>query len=302
MSLSYEHCTLCPRACGVNRLAGQVGRCGMTAELSVARASLHMWEEPPLSGKRGSGTVFFSGCPLGCVYCQNRDIATGKKGHLITEKQLVRTFFALVDAGAHNINLVTGTHFLPSIVRSVSEAKKQGGSVPFVWNTSGYETTEAVRALRDTVDIYLSDFRYFSSETAKTYSTAPDYPAAAKAALDAMVAQTGAPVYDGEGMMKRGVIVRLLLLPGHLIEAKRILHDLHRRYGGQICLSLMSQYTPMPHMPPPLNRRVSEAEYRSFVAEAERLGVTQAFTQEMQAAAESFIPPFDDPGLLCLDE
>lgn len=301
MQPTYDPCRLCPRACGAHRLSGKAGLCGASSDIRVARASLHLWEEPPISGTNGSGTVFFSGCPLGCVYCQNRDIALGKRGHSVTLPQLVRTYRALAAAGAHNLNLVTATQYLPDVIRSVSEAKRQGVLLPVVWNTSGYETVESVKALSGTVDIWLTDFRYFSPGTAAAYSHAPDYPEAARAALRQMYAQTGAPVFGDSGLMKKGVIVRLLLLPGHLIEAKRILHELWERYGDGICLSLMSQYTPMPGMQPPLDRRVGEAEYRSFVAEAERLGITRAFTQEREAAADSFIPPFDDPGLLCLD-
>lgn len=301
MALSCDPCRLCPRACGAHRLSGQTGYCGAARDIRVARASLHLWEEPPLSGTGGSGTVFFSGCPLGCVYCQNRDIALAEKGHTVTVSGLVRTYQALAAAGAHNLNLVTATQYIPDVIRSVSEAKKQGVLLPVVWNTSGYETVDAVKALSDTVDIWLTDFRYFSPKTATEYSHAPDYPEVARAALRQMFARTGEPSFDENGLMKKGIIVRLLLLPGHLIEAKRILRELRAEYGDGICLSLMSQYTPMPGMRPPLDRRVGEAEYRSFVAEAERLGITRAFTQKREAAVESFVPPFDDPGLLCLD-
>ncbi|MBP5209796.1 MAG: radical SAM protein [Clostridia bacterium] len=303
MTPTYDGCTLCPRACGVDRTAGGRGACGQSATLRVARASLHRWEEPPLSGTRGSGTVFFSGCPLRCLYCQNAAISHGGAGVPVTVEQLTETYLRLADAGAHNINLVTATHFLPDVLRSVREAKKRGVALPFVWNTSGYETVETVRTLveTDTVQIFLTDFRYTRADTAAALSAAPDYPAVARAALREMVQGVGAPVFDDRGLMRRGVIVRLLLLPGHLLEAKQALRELWRAYGDAVCLSLMSQYTPRPDLPAPLDRRVTEAEYRSFVCEAQTLGVTCAYTQEREAAAESYIPPFFDTGLLVCD-
>lgn len=290
--MPYQNCHLCPHACSVNRAEGQIGRCSMTAHLRVARVSLHLWEEPPISGKNGSGTVFFSGCPLSCVYCQNRVISHGGKGEYYTENQLVSAFFSLKDQSAHNINLVTATHFLPTVISALKTAKSQGLDLPIVYNTSGYETVDSLRLLEGLVDIYLTDLRYMRSDTAQAYSSAPDYPEVAKSAIAEMVRQAGKPIFDSEGIMQKGVIVRLLLLPSHLIEAKMALRYLWRTYHSDIYFSLMSQYTPISGMQPPLDRPVTEAEYRSFLSEAVSLGITQAFTQDHASANTAFIPSF----------
>ena len=290
--MTYQCCTLCPHACGVNRGAGQLGRCKMPSTLKVARVGLHLWEEPPISGQRGSGTVFFSGCPLSCIYCQNYVISHGGKGEFFTKEQLVDAFLSLQSQGAHNINLVTATHFLPTVISALQTAKSQGLDLPIVYNTSGYETEDSLKALDGLVDIYLTDLRYVKSDTAKALSHAPNYPEVAKKALSEMFRQVGQPTFDREGIMKKGVIVRLLLLPGHLIEAKMALRYLYCTYGDSIYLSLMSQYTPIPGMPAPLDRPVSEAEYRSFLLEASRLGIENAFVQELSSSGATFIPPF----------
>ena len=292
----YRHCTLCPRACGVDRTSGKAGVCHIDATCLVAHSMLHAWEEPCLSGTRGSGTVFFSGCPLGCVYCQNHAISRGRVGKPYTQSELAALFLSLEAQGAHNVNLVTAQHFLPHVCEVISRAKEKGLSVPIVYNTSGYESVESLKMLTGLVDIYLTDFRYLRADTAKKYSSAPDYPTVSERALAEMVAQTGAPVFDGEGMMTRGTLVRLLLLPSHLIEAKQILRRVYTAYGDRVYISLMSQYTPTAEAAahaPALGRRVSAREYASFVAYARTLGVTQAFVQEGSAASESFIPDFN---------
>ena len=290
--MTYRSCNLCPHACGVDREAGQLGRCKMPHTPKVARVSLHLWEEPPISGKNGSGTVFFSGCPLSCIYCQNHVISHGGKGEYFTATQLSEAFLSLQSEGAHNINLVTATHFLPTVIFALKTAKSKGLSIPVVYNTSGYETQASLKALEGLVDIYLTDLRYIKSDTAKALSHAPDYPEVAKKAIAEMFRQTGTPVFTSEGMMQKGVIARLLLLPGHLIEAKMALRYLYSTYGNGIYLSLMSQYTPIPGMPAPLDRPVSEAEYRSFLSLATRLGITQAFIQDQASATTAYIPPF----------
>lgn len=286
---------LCPRMCGADRLHGAYGACHAGWLPRVAHTMLHMWEEPCISGKNGSGTVFFSGCPLGCVYCQNYKISRGYNGAEYDPASLSKLFLRLQAQGAHNINLVTATHFLPHVVSAVKLSRDGGLSVPVVYNTSGYERTEAVLRLRGTVDVYLTDFKYASSKTAAAYSFAPDYPDVASLALAEMVKAVGVPRFDADGMMIRGVIVRLLLLPGHLVEAKRILRTLYTEYGDQIYISLMSQYTPTGEgraVSPRLGRRVSAYEYASLVRYAENLGLTQAYIQEGGAAEESFIPDF----------
>ena len=292
---SYKACRLCPRACGVDRTAGKTGVCHMGADPLVAHSMLHMWEEPCLSGRRGSGTVFFSGCPLGCVYCQNAKISRGGVGKKQDAASLASLFLSLAERGAHNINLVTATHFAPHAVAAVAQARAAGLSIPIVWNTSGYESAETLKMLEGTVDIYLTDFRYLKETTAQKYSSAANYPSVCENALAEMVRQTGAPVVDKEGLMRRGTIVRQLLLPTHLIEAKLILRKLFLTYGNDIYISLMSQYTPMQECAsayPELASTVSPSEYASLVEYACSLGVTQAYIQEGGAASESFIPPF----------
>ncbi len=259
-----------------------------------------MWEEPCISGTRGSGAVFFSGCPLRCVYCQNRDIAEAKRGIDITEERLTDIFFELEEKGAANINLVTPTHYTPQIIQAATKARERGLRLPFVYNCSGYEKAETLKMLEGVIDIYLTDFKYMDEEVARRYSHAPDYPEAAKAALREMVRQTGAPRFDEEGMMTRGVIVRHLLLPNHLKNAKAVVQYVYETYGDSLYLSLMNQYTPLPGMEqwPELNRRVTRREYERLLDYALSLGVEQAFIQEGETASESFIPPFDCEGVL----
>lgn len=295
--MTYEACDLCPRACGVDRTRGERGACRMTSRLVLARAALHHWEEPCISGTAGSGTVFFSGCPLGCVYCQNHEIADGSHGLTVDDGRLEEIFFELRDVGAHNINLVTPTHFAPTVAKAIRRARDAGFALPFVCNTSGYESTETLRALDGLIDIYLTDLRYARPATAAAYSHAPDYPAVARAALAEMVRQTGAATFDERGLMTRGTIVRILLLPGHLPDAKLSLLHLAKHYRDTVWVSLMQQYTPPPDMPAPLDRRVTREAYDALVRYAETLGFEHAYTQEREAASESFIPPFDLSGV-----
>ncbi len=270
----------------------------MSSELYVARAALHYWEEPIISGTRGSGTVFFSGCSLGCVYCQNKEISRGASGIKISVERLKDIFLELSDAGAHNINLVTPTHYIPSIIEAVSLAKREGLSLPIVYNTSSYETVESIERLKDTVDVWLPDLKYYRSSTAERYSCAADLPEVSRLAIDKMVELAGEPVLDADGMLLRGVVVRILLLPSHVAEAKLNLKYLYEKYGDKIYVSLMSQYTPSDDMEAPLNRRVTVSEYRELVEYARDLGISRAFVQERDSAEESYIPPFDNSGVL----
>lgn len=293
-------CTICPRKCHVNRQAGQVGFCGQTAELAAARAALHYWEEPCISGSTGSGAIFFSGCNLQCVFCQNHDIAMGKNGKIISSRRLTEIMLELQDKGAANINLVTGTHFIPQIALALSSAKALGLTIPVVYNTSGYEEPSSLRLLEGLVDIYLPDLKYFSSGLSADYSHAADYFLQASAAIAEMFRQTGSPVMDPDtGLMQRGVIVRHLLLPGETKDSKKILRYLHEAYGNDIYVSIMNQYTPLEQVAqiPALNRKVTEAEYSRVLVFAERLGIEQGFCQEGETASESFIPAFDGEGL-----
>lgn len=284
-------CTLCPRRCGIDR-SKQAGYCGERDTLRIARAAPHFWEEPPISGTRGSGTVFFSGCGLRCVYCQNHEIAISHIGYDITQDALAETFLRLQAEGVHNINLVTGSHFVPQIIPVIETARVRGLCIPIVWNSSGYELPDTLHMLDGMVDIYLPDFKYISSEIAAAYSHAPDYPDVARAALAEMVRQCGKQVFDADGMLRRGVQVRHLVLPGAAQESRKILYYLHQTYGDTIGISIMNQYTPMPQCRehPLLSRHVTEREYALVTRYAEQIGIENAFTQEGGAAAESFIP------------
>ena len=294
-----KDCHLCPRNCGVDRLAGQKGFCGVDAGIMVARAALHMWEEPCISGKEGSGAVFFSGCSLGCVFCQNRTISKGQSGKVITVERLAELFLDLQGQKANNINLVTAGHFLPQVREALILAKEQGLTIPVVYNSSGYEKAEMLRYLDGLVDIYLPDLKYLEADLAGKYSHAKDYPEVAMKALEEMVRQVGMPEFDERGMMKKGVIVRHLLLPGHVRNSKKVLEYLYGTYGDQIYISLMNQYTPMPAMKddPQLSRNVTDREYDRLLDHAISFGVTNCFIQEGETAKESFIPEFNGEGI-----
>lgn len=280
---------------------GQKGYCGADDRMVVARAALHMWEEPCISGNCGSGTVFFSGCSLKCIYCQNYDIAHMERGKEVTISELSSLFLSLQEQGAANINLVTPDHYVPQICEAVSLARGKGLILPVVYNGSGYEKKEVIEALSQIVDIYLTDFKYMDSELAKRLSAAPDYPEVAKEALAAMVESTGEPVFDVHGMMQKGVIVRHLLLPGHKKNAREVIRYIHDTYGERVYLSLMNQYTPFERLKDrtgceELCRKVTKREYESVVDYALSLGINNAFIQEGDTAKESFIPSWDVDG------
>ena len=302
---SYAPCTLCPRACHADRTEGQKGRCHVDAQIRVARAALHMWEEPCLSGRSGSGAVFFSGCALGCIFCQNREIASGKAGLVISEARLAEIFLELQEKGANNINLVTAGHYVPQVVRALACAKSQGLRIPIVYNSSGYEKAETLRQLEGLIDIYLPDLKYLTPELAAAYSHAPDYPQYAMEAIAEMVRQQPQAEFmpedrtEASPIMRRGVIVRHLLLPGHVREAKKVVSYLHETYGDQIYISMMNQYTPMSEKfaDPNLNRRVTKREYERLLDYAAEIGVENGFYQEGATADESFIPKFDYEGV-----
>ncbi len=291
-------CTLCPRNCGVDRNFKK-GYCSVPYDIYVARAALHFWEEPCISGIEGSGTVFFSGCTLKCVYCQNHDIALHSFGKEITPNRLAEIFLELQGKNANNINLVTPTHYADQIIYAVEKAKEMGLCIPVVYNTSGYEKEETLIKLKDTVDIFMPDFKYWLSDTAKKYSNAPDYPEAAKKAIDVMTRLQPELVFDQRGMLLKGVIVRHLLLPGHVYEAKRIIEYIYKTYSDRVIISLMSQYTPQKCMDafPELCRRVRKKEYESLTDYAIELGANNVYVQEGSSADESFIPPFTLEGV-----
>lgn len=295
----YENCLLCPRKCGINRRTGQTGVCGVSSEIKVARAALHYWEEPCISGKRGSGAVFFSGCSLHCVFCQNREISDGKEGKVISKARLSDIFIELADKGANNINLVTPGQYIPDIVWAVNDAKSRGMKLPIIYNTSGYENVTELKLLEGIVDVYLPDFKYMDSTLSARYSRAKDYPSVAKQALSEMVRQQPDVVIDdATGLIQKGVIVRQLLLPGHVNDAKAVLKYLYDTYHDHVYISMMSQFTPIALKDyPEINRTVTRREYERLVDYALEIGITNAFIQEGDVAKDSFIPAFDCEGV-----
>lgn len=305
-------CNLCPRNCGADRTNGTRGFCGQDETLKIARAALHYWEEPCISGTAGSGTVFFSGCALHCVFCQNRNIANGTAGECVSAERLTEIFLELQEKGANNINLVTPGHFVPQIITALTAAKAQGLTLPVIYNTGSYEKTETLHRLEGLIDIYLPDFKYMDAALSAKYSHAPDYSQVAKAAVAEMVRQTGEPVFAGEPapededpieagrLLQRGTIVRHLLLPGQKEDSKAVLRYLHETYGNSVYISIMNQFTPLAGLEkyPELNRRVTQEEYEEVVDYAISLGIERGFIQEGETAEESFIPAFDGEGVL----
>lgn len=324
MNLHTSPCNLCPRECGADRDAGEKGYCRADSSIYVARAALHYWEEPCISGKGGSGTVFFSGCNLRCVYCQNHEIASGGAGKPVTVERLAEIFLELQDKGAENINLVTPDHYVTAVAEAVRQAKEQGLFLPIVYNGSGYEKPEAIRSLAGIVDVFLTDFKYMDASLAEKFSHAPDYPERAKRALHEMVyiiqngpfdmdthghtvyitSNSGRPAlcFDDNGMLRRGVIVRHLLLPGHKKNAKDVIRYVYETYGDSVILSIMNQYTPVSGITErtdckELYRKVTRREYEAVVEYAIGLGVKNALIQEGDTAKESFVPAFDGEGV-----
>ena len=294
-----ENCTLCPRECKVNRLEGMRGYCGMDSRIRAARAALHMWEEPCISGKKGSGAVFFSGCGLRCCFCQNRDIAIGDSGKEITVQRLADIFLELEQKGAANLNLVTGAHYVPQIISALEIAKEKGFGLPVVYNSSGYEKVETLRMLDGYVDVYLPDMKYADGRLAASFSHAEDYPRRAGAAIAEMVRQTGACQFEQEGYIRKGTIVRHLILPGHTKNSLAVLEYLHKTYGNDIFISVMNQYTPVwkQEKYQELNRKVTRREYEKVLNCAIKLGIENGYFQEGETAKESFIPKFDYEGV-----
>lgn len=309
----YDQCKLCPRECDVARSQGQKGICGVTDRLRIARAALHFWEEPCISGTKGSGAVFFGGCALHCVFCQNEPIAQGNVGKEVTVENLTEIFLELQEQGANNINLVTPGQYVPHIISAVEAARVQGMTLPVIYNTGGYEKVDTLKMLEGIVDVYLPDFKYMDETLSLQFSKVPDYARVAKAAVAEMVRQQPKCVFGWEetgqnrmeepseacegALIRQGVMVRQLLLPGHRKDAERIVRYLYETYGNQIYLSMMNQYTPLfnerARKFPELSRTVTRREYERLIDYALDLGVEQAFIQEGETAKESFIPDFN---------
>ena len=293
--LSYTHCTLCPRRCGVDRTRGQLGFCKMPGQVHAARAGVHYWEEPVISGSFGSGAVFFSGCTLKCAFCQNYDISQENFGKPMTSAELRAAFERLIDEGVQNINLVTPTHFLPDVLPAL-EPKLP---VPVVYNCGGYESVETLRQLEGKIDVYLPDFKYSDNALAKKLSSAPDYFETASAAILEMYRQVGKPVIEGDEM-KRGVLVRHLVLPGCVDNSLGVLDWVAEHFrSGDILFSLMSQYVPMGRAVemPPFDRRITELEYDSVLSYMMLLGIEDGYTQDFSSSERGYTPSFDLTGL-----
>ena len=294
--LNYRNCTLCPRQCGVDRAAGQRGFCRMPAELRAAKAMLHYGEEPPISGSFGTGAVFFSGCTLRCVFCQNGEISAGGKGVPLDAKRLREIFERLIDEGAQSIDLVTPTHFLPDILPALTPKLP----VPVVYNCGGYERVETLRALEGRVDVWLPDMKYSDPGLARVLSAAPDYVEVAKAAISEMYRQTGPCVIE-DGLLRRGVLIRHLILPGQVDNSIGVLEWIAKTFPkGAVLVSLMSQYVPMGPAAkvPPFDRRITREEYDTVLSWMYLLGLDAGFLQGPEAASLEYVPEFDGTGIL----
>lgn len=292
-------CNLCPRGCNVNRNNNELGFCKVGKDLIVARAALHFWEEPIISGDKGSGTVFFSGCNLKCVFCQNYQISTNNFGKKITIKRLSEIFLELQTQGAHNINLVTPTPFVPQIIEALKIAKNNGLIIPIVYNSSGYESIDTIKLLNGYIDIYLPDFKYFNNAHALKYSKCPNYFEYASTSLEEMIKQVGRPQFNKEGLLIKGVIVRHMMLPNLLEESKKIIHYLVDKYNNDIFISIMNQYTPTNNLDKycEINKIVDKNDYEKLINYAIDIGIKNGFMQEDETQKTSFIPEFDTTGV-----
>ena len=295
----YKNCSICPRNCRIDRTNGQIGYCQSGHEIKAALASVHMWEEPPISGSCGSGTIFFSGCNLRCVFCQNYTISSENSGKTISTERLSQIMLEQQARGVHNINLVTATHFIPSIVKAVQKAKNNGLKIPIVYNTGGYEKVESIKMLEGTVDIYLPDIKYFSSELSLKYSGASDYFSYASEAVLEMYRQTGNNIYDDNGIMKSGVIIRHMIMPSHKEDSYKVLDWIRDNIGTEACVSLLSQYTPAYNAEKykEINRKLMSLEYTRVIEHFFDIGLKNGFMQEKSSAESKYTPIFDLSGL-----
>ena len=293
-----DGCNLCPRNCNVNRNNNEIGYCGASNQMVIAKAYLHMWEEPCISGSVGSGTIFFSYCNLRCIFCQNYDISTLHKGNIVSINRLKEICLELQEKGALNINLVTPTHYVPLIVEALKLAKKEGLTIPIIYNTSSYENISTIKQLEGIVDVYLPDLKYYNDEYGIKYSNCNNYFKYASIAIEEMYKQVGKCVFDNNGIIKKGVIVRHLMLPDNIEDSKNIINYLYDKYKDNIYISIMNQYTPLRKLEyDNLNRKVSKDEYDDLIDYAYDLGIRNAYIQEGETQKESFIPDFDNEGI-----
>lgn len=296
---TLENCRLCPRNCGINRLHDETGYCGAAGTIKIARAALHHWEEPCISGNSGSGTVFFSHCNLKCIYCQNHNISQCGFGMEVSIERLSEIFLELQSQGALNINLVTPTHFVPQIIDALKLSKEKGLTLPVIYNSSGYENVETIKSLSGYIDVYLPDIKYFDDKYAVKYSNAPGYFGFAKEAIKEMVRQVGEVTFNENGIIEKGVIIRHLMLPGLLFDSKKIIDFIFSEFKNSVYISIMNQYTPIHKVKdfPSLNKTLNPLHYESLINYALSLGVKNGFIQEEETCSESFIPPFDLTGV-----
>lgn len=293
----YKKCTLCPRMCKVNRYK-ELGFCKCNNKIKVSLAKLFFYEEPPISGMNGSGTIFFSGCNLKCCFCQNMEISRFNKGKIITIKRLAEIMIELQEKQAHNINLVTPTMYIPSIIKAIKKAKKNGLNIPIIYNSSGYERVDAIKLLVGLIDVYLPDFKYFENKLSSKYSGANNYVENAKLVIDEMVKQTGPCIFDKNGLIKKGTIIRHLMLPNLSEDTKKILDYLYNNYHDDIYISIMNQYTPNKYVKfNELKNPIKKNDYEEIIDYAIDLGITNAFCQMEETVSESFVPEFNFEGI-----
>lgn len=296
---SLKSCRLCPRNCGANRLQGELGFCRAGMDVRIAKVCLHEWEEPCISGSRGSGTVFFSNCNLRCVFCQNHWISEESFGKDVSIERLSEIFLEQQARGAHNVNLVTPTHYVPQIIEAVKLAKAKGLKLPILYNTNSYENVETIRSLEGIVDVYLADLKYFSDSYAIKYSGAKDYFLHASKAIAEMFRQVGEPVFDSEALLQRGLIIRHLMLPGLLFDTKKVLDHIMETYGDSVYVSIMNQYTPMHRAAqyPEINKKLNKRHYESIIQYCLDSGIHNAFIQDTGTATEDYVPDFNLSGV-----
>lgn len=294
-----ENCKLCPRNCGVNRLKNEIGFCRSGRDIKIARVSLHAWEEPCISGTRGSGTIFFSNCNLNCVFCQNHEISQQNTGKNISVERLSEIFIEQQNRGANNINLVTPTHYVPQIIEAIKISKESGLNIPILYNSNGYENVETIKLLEGYIDIYLPDLKYMNEKYALKYSKIKNYFKFASKAIEEMVRQCPDPLFNKEGIITKGVIIRHLMLPGLLFDSKKIIDYIHSTFGDSVYISIMNQYTPMFNSKnyPEINRPLNKKHYDSLVDYSLNLGIKNGFIQEEGTVKESFVPHFDLRGV-----
>ena len=299
MMKTLESCNLCPRNCGVNRLNGKLGFCGASENIKLARVSLHHYEEPCISGQNGSGTVFFSNCSLRCVFCQNHQISQEGLGTEVTIEKLAKIFLELQNNNAHNINLVTPTHYVPQIISAINLSRELGLTLPIIYNSSGYENLETIKMLRGYIDVYVPDLKYFQSKYAVKYSNAKDYFYYAKIAIEEMFSQVPITKFNDAGLITKGVIIRHLMLPGLLFDSKKIIDYIENTYSNKVFISIMNQYTPMFNASnyPEIDKALNSNHYDALIDYALSKGITNGFIQGSGTSSKEFIPDFDLRGI-----